>query len=411
MNNNQQAFFELLRAGLWSDQRSVQEFKSSIVQDSVNWEKVYQLAQEQSLQGLVLQGIDWFKVHDSGFTVPQVLLLQWIGEVQIIEQQNKTLNTYINSLTKRLEKENVKTILVKGQGVAQCYERPYWHVSGDVDLILDEDNYKRGKLVLSEMASLEHEENLFDKHYSAEVDGFCVELHGTMRGMLTKKADDFIDKLQVDLFKNNRFREWDNDGTVVKLPCPDDDVLFVFTHILKHFFNYGIGLRQVCDWCRLLYTFRDSLDYGLLESRLCKMELMTEWKVFYNLASRYLGMPDLDSRLTCVESATSRHSSNKFGSAHDSIADFMVCDSRFDKKADRVLAFILETGNFGHNRDNNYYNNTNAIVRGVISLWRHTCDSVKHSFIFPVDSIKIWYRVFVLGTKDALGGIIRKCQR
>lgn len=32
------------------------------------------------------------------------------------------------------------------------------------------------------------------------------------------------------------------------------------------------------------------------------------------------------ARLTGVESATSRHSSNKFDSAHDSIADFMVHD-------------------------------------------------------------------------------------
>ena len=359
---------------------------------NVDWGKVYQLAQEQSLQGLVLQGIDWFKVHDSGFTVSQVLLLQWIGEVQIIEQQNKTLNAFINSITKKFENEDVRGLLVKGQGVAQCYERPFWRVSGDVDLILDEENYQRGKLVLSKMASLDHEENLFDKHYSAEVDGFCVELHGTMRGMLTKKADDFMDALQVDLFKNNRFREWNNDGTVVKLPCPDDDVLFVFTHILKHFFNYGIGLRQVCDWCRLLYTFRDSLDYGLLESRLRKMGLMSEWKVFGALAVEYLGMP-----IEAMPFLKFRDESFKF---RDRLKDKEY--RKYKRKADRVLAFILETGNFGHNRDNSYYNNTNAIVRGLMSLWRHTCDSFKHSFIFPVDSIKIWCRVFTNGISDAI---------
>lgn len=402
LDNNHKVFFELLKAGLFPVHG---EGKSDIRIDSTtNWNVVYQLAQKQSLQGIVLQGIEELRAKGIEVNISKILLLQWIGEVQIIEQQNKTLNAFINVLMKRLEKEGVKTLLVKGQGVAQCYESPYWRASGDVDLILDEDNYQRGKVVLSKMATLEHEENLFDKHYSAEVDGFVVELHGTMRGMLTKKADDFMDELQVELFKNNRSREWDNNGTVVKLPCPDDDLLFVFTHILKHFFNYGIGLRQVCDWCRLLYTFRDSLDYGLLGSRLRKIGLMSEWKVFYNLASRYLGMPDLDSRLTCVESATSRHSSNKFGSAHDSIADFMVCDSRFDKKADRVLAFILETGNFGHNRDNSYYNNTNAIVRGLMSLWRHTCDSFKHSFIFPVDSVRIWCRMFMFGICDAMKG-------
>jgi len=381
VNNNQQAFFALVRAGLFPVHGERFMVNDSFFRN-VDWEKVYQLAQEQSLQGLVLQGIEELRAKDLELRVPQSLLLQWIGEVQMIEQQNKTLNAFISSLAKKFENEDVRGLVVKGQGVAQCYERPFGRVSGDVDLILDEENYQRGKFVLSKMASLEHEENLFDKHYSAEVDGFVVELHGTMRGMLTKKADDFMDALQADLFKNNRFREWNNDGTVVKLPCPDDDVLFVFTHILKHFFNYGIGLRQVCDWCRLVYTYQDSLNYGSLESRLCKMGLMTEWKVFGVLAVEYLGYPK--GSMPFLESS--------------SVQEF----KKFKKKADRGLAFILETGNFGHNRDNSYYNNTNVIVRGVISLWRHTCDSVKHSFIFPVDSIKIWCRVFINGIGDAV---------
>ena len=57
-NNDLRAFLALLQAGLWGGQRPVQEFKSSRVQDSVDWEKVYQLAQEQAVQGLVLQGVE-----------------------------------------------------------------------------------------------------------------------------------------------------------------------------------------------------------------------------------------------------------------------------------------------------------------------------------------------------------------
>lgn len=383
IDNNQLAFFELLRVGLWGGQRPVQEFKSLKVQDSVDWEKVYQLAQEQSLQGLVLQGIEWFRNHnlnaDLDLNIPQILLLQWIGEVQVIEQRNKEMNAFLASLSDKLKAAHINALLVKGQGIALCYERPYWRTSGDVDLILDEENYQRGKLVISKMASFEEEENLFDKHYSAEVEGFVVELHGTMRGMLTKKADDFMDELQADLFKNNRFREWNNDGIVVKLPSPDDDVLFVFTHILKHFFNYGIGLRQFCDLCRLVYTYHKGIDFTLLESRLHKMGLMTEWKVFASFAVNWLGMPE-------------------------ETIPFYSSDSSWVRKANRVMSFVLETGNFGHNRDNSYYNNPNAIVRGIISLWRHTCDSFKHSFIFPLDSLKIWCRVFTIGINDAMKG-------
>ena len=370
----------------------------------MDWEKVYLLAQEQSVQGIVLRGIEELRAKNIELNVPKVLLLQWIGEVQVIEQRNKEMNAFLASLSEKLKAECINALLVKGQGIAQCYDRPLWRACGDVDYLLDKENYEKGKKFLSSIAQKVHNENEFDEHFSVILDGWDVELHGSMRSMLPEKTDAFIDKIQKEAFEQNKYRVWNNNGTEILLPNPDDDVIFVFTHILKHFFHYGIGLRQVCDWCRLIYTYRDSLNYELLESRLRKMGLMSEWKVFYNLASRYLGMPDLDSRLTCVESATSRHSSNKFGSAHDSIADFMVCDSRFDKKADRVLDFILETGNFGHNRDNSRYNNTNAIVRGLMSLWRHTCDSFKHSFIFPVDSVRIWCRMFMFGICDAMKG-------
>lgn len=89
LDYNQKIFFELLKAGLWSGQRPVQEFKSLKVQDSVDWEKVYQLAQEQSVQGIVLSGLEELKAKGIELSIPKVLLLQWIGEVQVIEQRNK----------------------------------------------------------------------------------------------------------------------------------------------------------------------------------------------------------------------------------------------------------------------------------------------------------------------------------
>ena len=43
----------------------------------------------------------------------------------------------------------------------------------------------------------------------------------------------------------------DSKGSKVQvfLPAPDEDVVFVFSHILQHFYKEGIGLRQICVWC------------------------------------------------------------------------------------------------------------------------------------------------------------------
>ena len=101
-NNSQKLFYELLKVGLWEDQRPVSGIKFHVSTD-LNCEKVYQLAQEQSVQGLVLKGIEELKAKGIELGVPKVFLLQWIGEVQQIEQRNKEMNDFLSSLSEKLK--------------------------------------------------------------------------------------------------------------------------------------------------------------------------------------------------------------------------------------------------------------------------------------------------------------------
>ncbi len=369
MTKVQQAFFALVRAGLWGEDVKLSHL------GVVDFSEVQRLADEQALVGLVAAGLE----HVSDIKVPKDDVLQFVGQALLLEQQNKAMNYFIGVLEDNMKKEGIHALLVKGQAVAQCYEKPAWRVSGDVDLLLDQENYERAKEYLTSIADDIHEENPFDKHFSVDIEGWCVELHGTMRSMLTKRADDYLEAFQVELFKEGRSRVWNNDGIQVLLPNPDDDIIFVFTHILKHFFNYGIGLRQFCDLCRLTYTYHEELDLHLLESRLRSMGLMTEWKVFGALAVNWLGMPE-------------------------DAMPFYTPGASWKRKANRVVSFVLDTGKCGQNRDNEYYQNSSALLRGIRSFWRHTCDSVRQAFIFPLDSVKIWFRVLYIGISDAIKG-------
>ena len=112
-NNNQETFLKILQAGLWKETGANHNLD---LEGKVDWEEVYQLAEEQSVIGVCLAGIE-----HSTIKPPQELLLQWIGEVQLLEQQNKAMNKFIADLIEKLRKEDIYTILVKGQGVAHCY--------------------------------------------------------------------------------------------------------------------------------------------------------------------------------------------------------------------------------------------------------------------------------------------------
>ena len=131
----------------------------------------------------------------------------------------------------------------------------------------------------------------YSKHLGMNIDQWYVEIHGTLRTGLAGSVDRMVDKVQNDVFCGGNVRSWDYKGMTIFLPSPDNDVFFVFTHYIKHFYKEGMNLRQICDWCRLLWKFKDSLNHKLLESRIRKAGLMSEWMAFAALAVEFLGMP------------------------------------------------------------------------------------------------------------------------
>ncbi len=201
------------------------------------------------------------------------------------------MNQFVAELVEKMRAADIYAILVKGQGVAQCYVKPLWRPFGDVDLLLSEVNYKNAKELLLPLSSSNKNEERYSQHLGMSIGQWYVEIHGSLRTGLSARVDKEVDAAQESVFIGGNIRSWDNNGTLVFLPAPTEDVFLVFTHFIKHFYKEGMSLRQLCDWCRLLYTYRESLNYGNLELWINKAGLMKEWRGFAALAVKYLGMP------------------------------------------------------------------------------------------------------------------------
>lgn len=368
-DRNTEAFLALLRAGLWE-----QDVRLSALGD-IDYKEVYRLAEEQSVVGVVAAGLD----HVSDVRIPQQKALEFVGGALQLEQTNKAMNDFIAKIVKEMQHLGIYTLLVKGQGIAQCYERPLWRACGDVDLFMSDDNYYKAKDYLTGLAQRVDDEYVMRKHLEMTIDGWSVELHGTLRGDVLTRMDRGIDEVQKKVFYEGNVRSWANGNTLVFLPAPNEDVILIFTHFLQHFFVEGIGLRHVCDWCRLLWRYREELDLRLLEKRLKSMRLMSEWKAFSALAIDYLGMP--------VEAMP-----------------FYSDKRKWSKKADKVLDFILETGNFGHNRDRSYLSNSSFFVRKAISFCAHIKRMLQRINIFPWDTMVAWGHTMKVKAGVALKG-------
>ena len=363
----QQAFFALLMAGLWQKEVQLLPF------GEIDFAEVQRLAEEQSVVGLVAAGLE--RVVDTKVRKQDVL--QFIGQTLQLEQKNQAMNYFIGVLVDKMRAEGIYTLLVKGQGIAQCYERPLWRSCGDVDFFLREDYYQNAKAFLVPLAQTVDKENLGSKHLGMTIDHWVVELHGSLHCGLSSRVDRGLDEIQRSILNRGHVRSWMNDKTRVFLPREDEDAIYVFTHILEHFYKGGIGLRQFCDWCRLLWTYRDSLDRDLLESRIKKMGLLSEWKAFGAFAVEFLGMP---------------------------VEAMPLYDSRFAAKGVRIKDFVMEVGNFGHNRANSYYSKYPYLIRKTLSLGCRLGDLFRHATIFPLDSIRFFPSLMFNGLRSAIKG-------
>lgn len=366
--NQHEAFLALVRAGLWDEEVRLESF------DNIDFAGFRRLAEDQSVVGLVTAGLEKLPVG----ILPLTEKLKFAGLCQLIEQRNLEMNQFVGELVRRLRNAGINTILVKGQGVAQCCERPLWRSSGDVDLLLDGENYQKAKAFLEPIAGHVSKENVTNKHQALLIDGFDVELHGRLPIEISHRADKVIDEVVADSC-NGGICSWKNGVVDVPLPNPDNHVFLVFTHFLNHFFIEGVGLRQICDWCRLLWTHKDGLDKELLRTRLKAAGLMREWKVFASLAVNTLGMPQ-------------------------EAMPFYEKKSFYMRKTSRALSHILKSGNLGHNNDVSYRMKYPSYIVNIMTFFRRLWDFTKFMLIFPLDSPKFFlnyctYRIKQYGNR------------
>ncbi len=114
------------------------------------------------------------------------------------------------------------------------------------------------------------------------------------------------------------------------------------------------------------------------------MGLMSEWKAFAAFAVKWFGMP-----VDAMPLFEDNHNVN------------------LDKKADKICKFVLEVGNFGHNKLVQGSNGSRAqgyFWRKFKSFWVRLSDMLRHFQLFPKDSIVFFGGVLRSGLHAAVRG-------
>ena len=252
MKNDITAIFAFLRYFL-----SYKENMSRII-DGINWQHLYSFAFKQALLGLCFDGIESLgKEYPEELKqnpIERDLLMAWMGAAQQIHRQNMKVNAVAGKLYSMLREDGLRCCILKGQGNALMYPNAYSRNPGDIDVWV---NASREQITEYAKKHFKLGDDIRYQHIETSVDGVPVELHFfpcTMNNPIYNARLQKWFKRNADLQCSNVVSLPDGLGEIA-VPTTAFNVIYQLTHLYHHFFDEGIGMRQIIDYFLVVNDF------------------------------------------------------------------------------------------------------------------------------------------------------------
>lgn len=243
----------------------------SIIVANIDWQQLYSFATKQTIIGLCFNGIERlgkeFPEKLKRNSIGRELLMTWMAKSQQIRRQNYKVNEVAAKLYSKLTEDGLRCCILKGQGNALMYQNPYSRTPGDVDVWVNAN-----RKIIMEYASkkFELEDDIRLQHLETSLDGVPVELHFfpcSMNNPIYNARLRKWCKRNADLQCSNVISLPDGIGEIA-IPTTPFNVIYQLTHLYHHFFDEGIGMRQIIDYYYVvnndeLLVIRDTLQREL----------------------------------------------------------------------------------------------------------------------------------------------------
>lgn len=313
-NSIELLFFELIRISLGNEECL------SHSPTSEEWHMLFSMAKKQSLIGICFAGVN--KLSQQKQNIPQKLYHTWLGMATMIQQRNEIVNRQCSELQRKLSDDGERFCILKGQAAGIRYSNglnmlrhpgdiDVWMTGGQMHVL----EYVNKFFPTNAVTGTHVQFNLFDVTK--------VELHYVPIRLFNRYANRRLQKWlrtqeETQLKHSIPFGEG-----ILNVPTDEFDLVYMLLHIYKHFFNEGVGLRQLMDY------------YFLLS----KVNVYNKSDIIYNSNRLFqqFGTERFAAALMYVESVV-------FGLQEK----YFLCSP--DAKAGQFLLHeILQMGNFGHN--------------------------------------------------------------
>ena len=318
---------------------------NNIVVD-INWRQLYTFASNQAIIGICFDGIkrlgNEYSEELKKNPIERDLLMTWMGAVQQILRQNMKMNMVASKLYFMLRGDGLRCSILKGQGNALMYPNVYSRNPGDIDVWV---NASRKQITEYAKKHFEIGDDIRYHHLETSLDGVPVELHFfpcTMNNSIYNARLQKWFKRNADLQCSNVVSLPDGIGEIA-IPTTAFNVVYQLTHLYHHFFDEGIGMRQIIDYYYVvnndeLLAIKDTLQKEL----------------------KYLGLWKFAKAVMYVLHEALGLSEEKMIAPMD------------EKRGKLLLAEILNGGNFGqHFTKYGHFTQQGMAKKYFLKIWRN----------------------------------------
>ncbi len=237
MKAQQRIFFDFLRFCIGTTSEIPASMKDA------DWKVMYGIAKKQALIGVLFHGIQQLPKE---MAPDGDLLMTWMGMAQRIKQLNIRLYMDSAKVCKNFKDAGFRNCILKGQGNALLYPNPYMRTPGDIDIYLEGGR----KRIMEYVDKVCPHQVMRYHHVDFPVMKTAIEVHFTPSYMFcpwhNRRMQRWFGKV-MDLQCSNVVMLPDGYGEIT-VPTLSFNVIYILSHLYRHVFTEGIGLRQLLDY-------------------------------------------------------------------------------------------------------------------------------------------------------------------
>ncbi|WP_010243557.1 nucleotidyltransferase domain-containing protein [Acetivibrio cellulolyticus] len=284
MDKNSQYFIALLNAFL-KDTMPAKPI-------DVDWGKVYDLASMHSLSGAVYLPIQKLENTDK----PELSILNkfksdFFYATLRYEEQEKVYQ----KIAKKLSDDRIEHLFFKGVVIREYYPVKQMRTLGDIDFLLHKKDQEAFKKFMTRMG---FKNTSSEQHEKYEKGKIIIEAHDKL---ISNKINSKVDYSAY--FEN----AWDyaiakENGYTYELNM-EYHLVFLLTHLAKHFYELGAGVRMILDIAVILQKFGDVLNFSFIWKELKEIKLDIFAQNVFVLCDRWFQVKNTGTALEVDEFA------------------------------------------------------------------------------------------------------------